>query len=87
MNATKPGLYNAVDAMDDEDGTPEAKADAARLIRQAAGLSLLCSLALDSAVLEDCELDYTAEYLEKTASSVLFKCFDDLTVAVNIMDA
>lgn len=87
MNAVKQGLYRADDARGCEPGTPEAVVEAARLVCQAAGLSLMCSLALDSVAYGDCEPDCAADDLAAIASRVMFECWNDLTVAASFMDA
>lgn len=85
MNATKAGLYEAIDFMDDDAGTVEALQDAGSLASQSAGIALLCALALDAVAYGDCEQACDPSDVAGIASRLMFKCWDDLTVAVNIM--
>lgn len=81
--ASHPGLYNAVDFMDDEEGGEEAGKHAASLVAQSAGIALVCSLALDSAALDGDA--FQADAVAEPVSRLLFKCYDDLAVAANLM--
>lgn len=83
MIATKPGLYETHDLVDIEEGTEDAAMMASRLMSQAAGISIICSLALESAV-EDKKNRELFDYVADTASRLMFKCFDDLVVAENL---
>lgn len=84
MRAISPGLLNAIDAVDKKPGSEDAKQDAACLANQAAGIALVCSLALDS--LTDGRDDCDPIDVIGITSRLMFKCWDDLTVAVNLMD-
>ncbi|MEA5020760.1 MAG: hypothetical protein VB027_10380 [Gordonibacter sp.] len=85
MNAVKAGLYDAADFMDDEVGSDEAMRHARSLVAQAAGIALVCSLAMDS-VAEDGGGDaLQADCVDWPVSRLMFKCWDDLTVAENLI--
>lgn len=85
MNAIKPGLCNAADYMDGEPGSESASRDAAFLTSQAAGIALVCSLATDAVAFGSYEVCEPHE-VSGIVSKLLFKCYDDLTVAVNLLD-
>lgn len=84
MNAVKAGLYDAADFMDDEVGSDEAMKHARSLVAQAAGIALVCSLAMDS-VAESAGDAVQADCVAWPVSRLMFKCYDDLTVAENII--
>lgn len=85
MNATNPGLYNAIDFLDDEKGSAEAEKHAESLVAQAAGISLVCSLAMDSIAADGGGGACQADDVTRTVSRLMFKCHDDLVVASNLM--
>lgn len=85
MNANNPGLYNAIDFVDDEKGSDEAENHAESLVAQAAGISLVCSLAMDSIAADGGGEALQADDVLWPISRLLFKCYDDLTVAANLM--
>lgn len=86
MNANKPGLYSVADYADDEPGTQGAKTNAAHLVWQAAGIALVCSLALDSTADEKLDYDLGTEAVVRTTSRLMFKCWDDLMGASYLSD-
>lgn len=83
MNAEVIGLCDARDFEQVEAGSPEALNAAARLAMQAAGLSLVCAIALDAVSCAGPEIDICA--VANTSSSILFKCAGDIDEAVNLM--
>lgn len=85
MNATRAGLLDPTEYMGYKPRTPEAVTGAASLVAQAAGLSLLCSLALDSVAYGVCSLDCSAEEVAAITSKVLFECWDELMGASNLL--
>lgn len=86
MNAEKLGLYRSEEAADDEEGSPDARRDAAMLISQSAGISLLCALALDAVAFDGKKDDgIDVEEIASISSSLMFECWDALTVASGIM--
>lgn len=85
MNSIKPGLYNASDYANVTPGTPEAGRNASVLISQAAKIALVCSLALDAVALGPYEVCDPRE-VSGTAAKMMFECYEDLTVALNLLD-
>ncbi len=85
MNATEPGLFDGTDAMDDEEGSEEGRRHAGMLASQAAGIALVCSLALDAVAFGKEREEVDARDVADTASRLMFKCWCDLTVATGIM--
>lgn len=83
MNAVKAGLYDAADFVDDEAGGVDARNHAGSLVAQAAGIALVCSLAMDSVAADGGSGACQADDLAWPVSRLMFKCYDDLTVAAN----
>lgn len=81
MNA----IYDGTDAMDDEEGSEEGRRHAGMLASQAAGIALVCSLALDAVARGSKKSEIDARDVADTASRLMFKCWCDLTVATGIM--
>lgn len=85
MNSDHPSLYDAIDMMESKPGSKEAIRDAGILAGQAAGIALICSLALDSVAYEDSDGACDARDVAGIASQLLFKCWNDLATATNLM--
>lgn len=84
MNATKPGLYDAGGMMTGPE-TADALRDAGVLANQAAGIALVCSLALDALADEGDRSARISEEVAETASRLMFKCWGDLTAAMSLL--
>lgn len=78
-------IVNAVDCMDNEPGTANALRSAETIVAQSAGMALVCALALESVSCNGYDQLCSLEDVTNVASKLLFKCFDDLTVATGLI--
>lgn len=85
MKAVKGGLCEAADFMGEEPGSADALEHAGSLASQSAGIALLCSIALDAAAYGGCGQGCDPAEVAGIASRLMHKCWNDLTVAVDIM--
>lgn len=86
MISRKRGMQDAIDFVDEEPGSKRAMEGASALTSQSAGIAALCALALDSVVCDGRDAGPEATEIAVTASNLMMKCWDDLTVAASIMN-
>lgn len=67
-----------------EAGTPEALKGAVRLVSQAAGIALACSLALEAAANGELE-EHDVHAAADISARLLFRAHDDLAVSANLI--
>lgn len=78
-------LRDAVEFVDEAPGS-SAGLDAAKLLAsQSAGLAGLCAIALDAAARSGCASSLPVEEIARSSSKIMMKCWDDLTVAANLI--
>lgn len=79
------GLYDAVDFVDEAPGSDAAENGASALVSQSAGISALCALALEAVASGTTERGPDIEDVAAAASRLMFKCWNDLAVAANLI--
>ena len=85
MRAGKQGLCGGSDFSGCEPGTGDAGNGASMLSNQAAGIALLCAIALDAAAHGDGGYECDPADVAATASRLMVRCSDDLFAAVNLL--
>lgn len=84
MSGEGRGLDAGADFAGLEAGASEALKGASRLVSQAAGIALVCSLALEAAFNGDLE-QRDADSVADISARLLFEAHDDLAAAVGLV--
>ena len=84
-NETDLLTCGAADYVDEIPGSKEAMLGVFDIATQSAGIAAVCALALDSLAYSRFDNGPQVEDVAAAASQLLFKCWDDLTVAANLV--
>lgn len=85
IGESRSGMCGAIDYIDKDPRSTEAMQGVRALATQSAGIAAVCALALDSLAYFRFDNGPQVEDVAAAASQLLFKCWDDLTVAANLV--
>lgn len=85
IGESRPGICGAIDYIEEDPRSIEAMQGVRALATQSAGIAAICALALDSAACSRYANGPQVEDVAVAASRLLFKCWDDLAVAANLV--